>query len=772
MRSRLVASVWRQVSFDESARGRPSEGGDPSSTGRIAYRETWELLRRGLGHGTSEDSTAVEDMARYWCDALTFVALLEASAPAALKGRPIFAVGAEPDAVERFLQWEASHPNVLGGGAATRAGGAALDRAVLARAIQSIAVSLPALRLMDAPAEFLGAMHEVGVHDAVGARGGRRESTGVHYTPLPLVRYMTRLALHSGYAEEAGATPGPADGTAEAGGSGRRPPLVRLIDPAVGTGYFLFEALRQLLRAQVLWARAFSVMAHRTAAEDFVWRGDEPIRPSTRLAMRVIDTCLFGMDIDVYALRLTRLGLLLTVAGETMELPAVGEAFCAENLRCGDALREEFRKWPNEPMDVVLGNPPYGTRETHRDALVASSRTVWRERYAEFYRCTLKGVLKENGWHVFVVPDALLARDETAELRSFLAKSLRIDRLCHVGRPFAAGVSCVVVVGQPRKRSDLTGGDGGATTAGRGRGWVHVDRYGGGGVYRTDELLEEDLLGTPGSTWAVDAPPEWFGPRGFRAGLEQSGVVLGDLLCDGPLGITRGEELGAGRISRAPTLGGEALVGVHRGSTTVRYGVHPPDRFVSPRLMRKSEAYYRGPKIHFVKTGAGPVAGRCLDNLPALQSLYVLHLRDTAVQTGIDDLVVVAVLCSAAVGAYAFFRWTSGKLLQPQLTIANVRRLPVPALSELRRVAAPLRVLAQQVEDIVTEPQARARSSSRERIGRIGELESAIDRLVWEAFGMVDTDWTSIITGAQSRLPFSQRSRGVLSSLTGGRIDG
>lgn len=133
--------------------------------------------------------------------------------------------------------------------------------------------------------------------------GGRRRRAGAYYTPRPLVRDIVARSLS---AARTGAA------------AGRAAPL-RILDPAVGSGAFLLEALHQL-------------------------EGERgPLLPGESTAARrraIVRDHLFGVDADPMAVRLAELRLWLAMVvdddaapGDVAPLPNLDW-----NLRQGDSL--------------------------------------------------------------------------------------------------------------------------------------------------------------------------------------------------------------------------------------------------------------------------------------------------------------------------------------------------------------------------------------------------------------------------------------------------
>jgi len=173
--------------------------------------------------------------------------------------------------------------------------------------------------------------------------------------------------------------------------------------------------------------------------------------------------------------------------------------------------------------------------------------------------------------------------------------------------------------------------------------------------------------------------------------------------------------------------------------------------------LRKRATIEPVPRLLLVKTGAGIVAAASDDPLPALQSIYVLHLTDAA-RSRVGEAVLAAVLSSAPLTAYAWYRWTSGKALHPQLTLGNVRELPLPTLAAL---AAARSELAALLAPPPPSPQARSEPEpgTAPFLARPIAAERALDERVVELFSMDFIDWEPLISLALAALPPAQRSR-------------
>lgn len=169
-----------------------------------------------------------------------------------------------------------------------------------------------------APEVVLGAAYQRALS------GPARRRQGSHFTPRDLVRRVIDATLDS------------ADLPTE-------PTALRALDPAMGAGAFLCEALRAIVQRYQL---ADTIAVRRQIAR----------------------SCLYGIDKDPLAVHAARRALWLTVGDAALPSDAFDHT-----LVCADALLEPRERWA--AFHAVVGNPPYlggkRIRTEHGDAYAA-----------------------------------------------------------------------------------------------------------------------------------------------------------------------------------------------------------------------------------------------------------------------------------------------------------------------------------------------------------------------------------------------------------------
>jgi len=312
------------------------------------------------------------------------------------------------------------------------------------------------------PAEILGQVYEQFLGSVIRLTPSHRaiiekkpevkKAGGVFYTPDYVVKFVIKRTLDRAL-------------------EGRAPEEMgelRIIDPACGSGSFLIAAYERLLSWHLDW-----YLSHPKQSESVIFEDDNGNKHLTVAERkRILQSCIFGVDIDRQAVEVTKLSLHLKVLeGETEQtlgpqmklhedraLPDLGA-----NIKQGNALVEpdilgldEFDagtvvsetspfSWTEEfpflaagkKFDVVIGNPPWGADVSEAE------RTYLRQRYRRvikripdsylYFIDKFLSLVKAAGYVGMVLPSTLLNQQD-----AILARDLFCEN----------GVDCVVNLGQ------------------------------------------------------------------------------------------------------------------------------------------------------------------------------------------------------------------------------------------------------------------------------------------------------------------------------------
>ncbi len=308
-----------------------------------------------------------------------------------------------------------------------------------------------------------------------------RKAGGVYYTPTYIVEYIVKNTV----------------GKLCEGKTPRQIGSLRILDPACGSGSFLLGAYQYLLDYHRDWYLKNNPQKYTN--EIYQGYGGQWYL-TTREKKRILLNNIYGVDIDLQAVEVTKLSLLLKVLeGENQDtlerqiklfkeraLPDLGS-----NIKCGNSLigpdfyqdkqmnlfdKEEIYRinpfdWEKEfpetmkrgGFDVVIGNPPYVRQEGLGDAKVyfqSSYKTFGptADLYVNFIERGLS-LLKKTGLFGMIVSNKWLRAAYGKPLREFLTNNASVLQIIDLtGLPvFAkATVRTIILLCSPSPRQSAT----------------------------------------------------------------------------------------------------------------------------------------------------------------------------------------------------------------------------------------------------------------------------------------------------------------------------
>ncbi len=305
-------------------------------------------------------------------------------------------------------------------------------------------------------------------------------------------------------------------------------------------------------------------------------------------------------------------------------------------------------------FDVVVGNPPYLFGELiPQEIRTISSRYRFAsgqyDVYWLFYEVIGILLLKQGGLHGYVIPDAILVRDEAGRIRQWLTENYRLVALGYAGAVFdEPNVSTAIVVWrkqppEPSAQVQLA--------------YLRGEEF---------ELIglrdQSDFLQIPNTRWLL-----FLGEEAFE-------VIRKVLLRTRPLrecaNISRGEELGKKTLYDNPLPKTKPIV---VGEDIARYCRLFPTRHIPTERIRKKDGIYQPPKLVLVKTGERLSATVDSEGYITLQSVYNLHTNER-----ISVYALCAILNSRLMNFIVSQLFTGYKGIFPQLNQSTVEELPLP----------------------------------------------------------------------------------------------
>ena len=277
-----------------------------------------------------------------------------------------------------------------------------------------------------------------------------RKAGGVYYTPQYVVEYIVQNTV----------------GKLIEGKTPKEISKIKIVDPACGSGSFLIGAYQYLLD----WHKNYYSDNGKPGKN----KKDSPLTPEGNLTTgekkRILLNNIFGVDIDVNAVEVTKLSLLLKcMEGETSAsiahqlsmfhervLPTldsnikdgnslIDTDYYANTLDLGEEKKIKPFNWKNsfpevfkeKGFDCVIGNPPYlGGREWKEENGNAYDYFISKYKVAEyqfdiyalFWEAGIK-LLKPNGAIGFITPNTWLNNQSNKKLRQYILDNTSISKI-------------------------------------------------------------------------------------------------------------------------------------------------------------------------------------------------------------------------------------------------------------------------------------------------------------------------------------------------------
>ena len=541
------------------------------------------------------------------------------------------------------------------------------------------------------------------------ARGNARKASGSYYTPGGLIDCLLDSVLEPALAEACARSDPP-----------QAILNLKVCDPACGSGLFLIATAYRIAKR---------LAAARTGSE-------EPGSEMCRAALRdVVSHCIYGVDINPMAVELCKVNLWLEAVepGHALSgldahiqcgnsLLGVTPALLARGIP-GGSLQHRFFHWhvtfpdvfrvpvdgeqpDNEQtgwsggFDVVLGNPPYIFGENRHPevkqlfpAIFSLARGQY-DTYWLFIEASLK-LVNAQGRCALVVPDTLLARDETRYVRELLLQA-GLERLYYCGTAFKANVSTIIF----------------AVAKGSAAREVLCEEIDGAVAQVRSTRSKERFLADPKRRFLTHLSDE---EALMLARVESTCTPLYNVAK-----ISRGEELGKKDVlSQGP-------VPIVVGEDIARYFVRQPARFL--QTIKKDARRYASPKIIMLKTGYRCIAALDKEGYVTMQSVYNLHI--TRPEIAYETL--LALLNSRFSHWFVYKMFTSYKGLFPQLNQSTIQAIPVPL-----NIGSRQDELVKLVQEMLDLKSVHDRHSHMVQIDRI---DREIDCVIYALYGLSDDE--------------------------------
>lgn len=220
---------------------------------------------------------------------------------------------------------------------------------------------------------------------------------------------------------------------------------VKVCDPAMGSGHFLSGALDYLVSEYRLkWSE----------------ENNDDIQESVEVTSRkILDSCLFGVDINPRAVKLAKMSLWLVTASAGKKLERLDDQlFTADSLE----IHKKTKLFKNN-FFAIIGNPPYGVEYTKEEREVLYDKFKTLDGKNDSFHMFLEKMGGEfddmkEGALGFIVPNSVLLLDSFLKLREELVDkfdSLRVLDFKYQVFEDAHVDTCVLVFKKGRMKPEL-----------------------------------------------------------------------------------------------------------------------------------------------------------------------------------------------------------------------------------------------------------------------------------------------------------------------------
>lgn len=551
----------------------------------------------------------------------------------------------------------------------------------------------------------------------------RRKEHGIYYTPQFVTDYIVKETVGRFIKEH----------------SYNEIRTIKILDPACGSGSFLIRAYDELLNY------------HAGERNKSLNELDQKDR------LPVLLTNIYGVDLDMQAVEITRLNLLLRTLSEKGKLP-----YLSNNIRRGNSLisgtEEELKgyfgdnwrernsfNWEQEfkdimaggGFDVVIGNPPWieskRMNAPDKSYFEAAFRSMHGQ-YDIFNGFVERGLqlLKSEGILGFIMPSRFVMNPDYEPFREMLLMNTRILGICDAGEHIFEGVEMPALIMILEKQQDAER---------RNTNLVQIRtevKNLAKSEWREYFVSQGRFLEEPNLLFTIYQSPEM---NALISKIEKDSIKFGKLVSN-----ARGVEIGkkSSLVSAKPL---EAKsVPFLAGEDIDRYTIlnHRYLKLGDTSVDYKSPELYKGEKIIVRKTGTGLRATLDNEDFYVIQVIYIFKSKIK----GVNARFLLGLFNSRLMSFYYFAKFgEKEKKVFPHLRQGPVLQLPIrridfanPAEKKMHDALVALveRMLELKKQFILHQD---IWDSQREvLLKELDQTDKKIDNLVYDLYGLTEEE--------------------------------
>jgi type I restriction-modification system DNA methylase subunit len=302
------------------------------------------------------------------------------------------------------------------------------------------------------------------IEDLKKGKKGRKKKEGIYYTPPHITDYICRNTIIP-YLSKSGNINDIKKLIEEYPGSSideldNNVKKIKIVDPACGSGAFLNKAADILLEI------------HEAIHEKKYLKKDtlDHVFDSIDERRQILLHNIFGVDINEESVEITKLSLFLKVCKKGLELPDLDN-----NIKCGNSVienaeyagskafswSESFSSIDNGKFDIVIGNPPYGTRDVFTKEEKEYFRKIEKINFSSgdsaelFCKKCFDNLVKDNGILGFIIPKKSVYGDAWDDLRINYWKKYELLFLLDTSKSFDDVLLEAISFGMRKSQNNL-----------------------------------------------------------------------------------------------------------------------------------------------------------------------------------------------------------------------------------------------------------------------------------------------------------------------------
>lgn len=468
---------------------------------------------------------------------------------------------------------------------------------------------------------------------------------------------------------------------------------------------------------------------------------------------------IYGVDIDAQAVEVTQLSLFLKMLEDesvqsTRQLQLVNKVLpdLTKNIVCGNSLigfdimqmngglfeNDELRKlnpmdynakFPaimrNGGFDAIVGNPPYlstkrGFAENEIENLYLKNKFKTATKQFDAYTIFIENALvkiKKTGVWGYIIPKPILTNENMESIRKLIISSGSILHIADFGTPFKdANVEAVTIIHNKELQKETA---------------IQIDTYKENVISNTINVLQNSFLKTPNCSFTIKTSS--IKVKVLNK-IEKDSIQLNSIVTK----FTRGVEAGKKDISIS-AIYKKGFKKLLRGEDAKRYEINFKEYYIDINeanisKYKTKELYETSKKILIRRVGIDLQATIDTESFWNLNTVYNLHLKDDKYE------LITGIINSRLISFWFKNRFLFEDKLFPYARISQLEQIPIPKKNDAKKEKKIVNLVTQMLQAKQQQTNAITERDKNFIENQIASLDTQIDNLVYELYGLTDEE--------------------------------